>query len=362
MFKFSRTSLLAALCIVALLAAVSASAKPKKSKRVPANASETLEINDAGQVFENGDEVEVRAGNQAAPLMLVEVLGVMGMGGSLTMKMKPIEVRAKDRNGKVQKTKIDGPAQVVLFEEDFKLFDKDKNETDNPREAAYAILPYTKNMDAEKIQVVWNECAGSVTGQYHDGKKAYGCAKSRKLSDTYYAFLRDNLLSCATEGLKAVGVTAKATAFHIVHNGTMPDAKHSKRSLHGAGRAVDIQECTVTAEDGNKRRFDFLKTNPNRKLSQRCAPADSDNCKFFEAYRSCWHKIHKARGCPDRASGNPVGTIGWEDRKHINHHLHTSMPFCPNPNRMFETSFGDDDEDASFSPFRPKEKSEDVEI
>jgi hypothetical protein len=115
---------------------------------------------------------------------------------------------------------------------------------------------------------------------------------------------------------------------HIEHDGTAPDPRHSERSLHTFGRAVDVMVVTTTDAKGVRRQFDFQKTNPDRVVSPSCSPARSAECRFFEGFRACWHELHVARRCPARQDG-PLGTLGWEDKAHIAHHLHTSLPFCP---------------------------------
>jgi|GEM_PF-5005423 len=176
--------------------------------------------------------------------------------------------------------------------------------------------------------ISWNECSGKVTGNY----TGYDCINRRKMAEEFRPFLIKNALKCSNAGLERLGL-ARVSSIHIVHDGVQADSAHSRHSLHALGRAIDIQQIRAGG-----RSFDFRVT--SRK------PNSADR-KFYEGFRSCWHSLMKQRGCPNRDSGAPVGTIGWEDSKHINHHLHTSLPYCPSSRGYFTTSFENDvEEDA----------------
>lgn len=170
--------------------------------------------------------------------------------------------------------------------------------------------------------VSWRECEGDVTGNYSGA----GCT-TRKIHDDFLPFLKQNAIRCTNAGLAAVGAASVAKV-HIVHDGVVADSRHSRRSLHAIGRAIDIQQIKAGG-----RSFDFRVTSNK---------PDSADRKFYEGFRQCWHSIHVQRGCPRRDSGYPVGTIGWEDRNHRSHHLHASMPYCPSSRGFFTTSFGYD--------------------
>lgn len=176
----------------------------------------------------------------------------------------------------------------------------------------------------------WNECQGPVDGNYI----GYPCIRSRGMSPEFLTFMRANMIRCSSAGLARAGGGGRVSGVHIVHDGTLADTRHNRRSLHAAGRAIDILQMRLTTSAGT-RTYSF------RDTSSRPGGA---NRKFFEGFRQCWHNLQKARRCPNRKSGNPVGTIGWEDAHHRNHHLHTSMPFCPNRGGWFETSIGETDE------------------
>ncbi len=305
----------------------------------------TMDFDDKGVVKADGQLVKVRAGKTSPVMMLAEVVSAMDIDGGLAFKLKPLESRTRSTDGKLEKKQLSGAIINVLYEGDWGLIDKNDEPTDNPKSAVKVVLPFPNDAELEKTVVSWNECEGTVTGNY----TGYPCSRGRGMADVFYGFLRDNILSCTTAGLAGVG-GGTATKIHIVHDGTTADSAHNRKSLHAAGRAVDIQTVTITTGNG-QRSFDFRITT---------AKPDSQDRKFYEGFRQCWHKIHMSRGCPHRASGNPVGTIGWEDKRHKGHHLHTSMPFCPNTNHWFETSFGDDDEDTDVILQKNESDGEDI--
>lgn len=176
--------------------------------------------------------------------------------------------------------------------------------------------------------ISWNECSGNVTGNY----SGYKCVNQRKMAEEFRPFLMQNAVKCTNAGLARVGA-ASVSSIHIVHDGVQADSAHSSRSLHALGRAIDIQQIKAGG-----RSYDFRITSRQ--------PNSADR-KFYEGFRACWNTLMVARGCPRRQSGAPVGTIGWEDRKHIGHHLHTSLPYCPSSRGYFTTSFDNDvEEDA----------------
>ncbi len=176
--------------------------------------------------------------------------------------------------------------------------------------------------------ISWNECSGNVTGNY----TGYKCVNQRKMAEEFRPFLMQNAVKCTNAGLDRLGL-ASVSSIHLIHDGVQADSAHSSRSLHALGRAIDIQQVKAGG-----RSFDFRITSRQ--------PNSADR-KFYEGFRACWNNLMIARGCPRRQSGAPVGTIGWEDKKHINHHLHTSLPYCPSSRGYFTTSFTNDvEEDA----------------
>jgi hypothetical protein len=318
-----------------------------QAERAPATTPETftIDFDSKGHVKADGQPISVRTGKTAPVMMLAEVMSTMDVGQGLSFKLKPLESRSRSADGKLEKKQLPGTVISVLYEGDWGLIDKNDEPTDEVKSAVKVILPFPEKSDLQKIVVSWNECDGPVSGNY----TGYPCSRGRGMADVFYAFLRDNILGCATGGLAGVG-GGIASSIHIVHDGTTADSAHNRKSLHAAGRAVDIQSVSIATDKG-ERRFDFRITSSQ--------PGSQDR-RFYESFRQCWHKIQMSRGCPRRSSGNPVGTIGWEDRRHKGHHLHTSMPFCPNTNHWFETSFGDDDEDTDLG--LEKSKSEGVDI
>jgi len=176
--------------------------------------------------------------------------------------------------------------------------------------------------------ISWNECTGSVTGNY----SGHNCVDRRKIADEFLPFLQQNTLRCTNAGLDRLGAPS-VSKVHIVHNGVVADSRHSRRSLHAIGRAIDIE---IVKAGGRTFDFKVTSTKPN-----------SDDRKFYEGFRACWNNLMIARGCPRRQSGAPVGTIGWEDKNHRSHHLHASLPYCPSSRGFFTTSFDNDvEEDA----------------
>jgi hypothetical protein len=268
-----------------------------------------------------------KAGADSKPAdVYSEVVKVIEDGeGSAVLYLRPLELRKTMPDGSVKKIAMKADARPFVPEATWTMFDAEGNETQDAHFALKVIMPYAANVEDTLYDVIWNECAGPVSGNY----TGLPCNKKRGLADDYMAFLKQNFLTCVNSGMKLAGVQ-QASSVHIQHDGTMADARHNRGSLHAAGRAVDVM--LITAYDENKKpigTFDFRKTNTDRRLSRFCKPQTSTNCIFWEAFRSCWHKVNVARKCPGR-HGGPLGTIGWEDRDHIAHHLHTSMPFCPN--------------------------------
>jgi hypothetical protein len=223
-----------------------------------------------------------------------------------------------------------GEARIYEPNASWKLFDAEGQITEDPRFALRVIMPLPMRQDGT-VDASWDECAGPISGNY----SGEDCSKTRGLSDDFVAYLKQHYLASVNIALKAAGLEP-AISVHIEHDGTVADARHKGGSLHHAGRAIDQKVVTTTDAGGNKHSFDFTQTNPSHKLSRSCAPAGSQNCLFFEAFRAEWARLQTARKCRHAEDG-PTGTIGWENRAHIAHHLHTSMPFCPNSKGWFIT-------------------------
>jgi hypothetical protein len=291
---------------------------------------ETLASDTSGNLEVNGAAVTENAAQPADVYATVEKVLLDPEGGTIVY-LRPYEAHKLNAEGKMEKFELSGEARPFAVENGWKLFDAEGSETDDAQLAQRVIMPYPLDVSTAMFDVKWNECSGPISGNY----AGIRCNRNRGLSDEYMAFLKPNFLGCVNAGLAAIGA-GPASSVHITHDGTTADARHSGGSLHSAGRAIDVKILSTVEADRKSHSFDFTKTNTDRRLSNRCAPAGTPNCKFFERFRACWHKIHVARRCPARHSG-PIGTIGWEDRKHIAHHLHTSMPFCPNNRGYFIT-------------------------
>ena len=292
---------------------------------------EGLDFLENGEALVNGAPFKAGVKDRPADIYAEVAKVIQGPEGSTVLYLRPIEAVKIGPDGKEEHLKISADARPFVAEQDWKLYDAEGKLTDDPRFAVRVILPYPAEMNAALFEVKWNECEGPITGNY----TGYPCNKNRGLSDEYMVFLKDNFLGCVNQGLAKSGLPAAVSA-HIQHDGTIADERHSRGSLHAVGRAIDVMQITVKHANSQKVTFDFTKTNTNRRISNRCAPAESTNCRFFEELRACWHKIHAGRKCPARANG-PIGTIGWEDKSHIAHHLHTSFPFCPNNKGYFIT-------------------------
>ncbi|HEY8279724.1 MAG TPA: hypothetical protein VIH99_08880 [Bdellovibrionota bacterium] len=291
---------------------------------------ETFSVDSDGKVEING-QAFVEGAKEKTEVRAEVVKAVDGPEGSVVLYLRPLEASKVNSHGKVEKLTVSAEPRPFVAEQAWKYFDAEMQPTSDAHFAAKVVMTYPVGIDAAAFEVSWNECEGLVTANY----EGIPCNRNRGLSDEYVLFLKQNFLGCVNQGLSAAGLPSAVKA-HIEHDGTVADQNHSRGSLHAAGRAVDIQSVQTTSSLGGTNSFDFRNTNTNHVLSSRCAPAGTANCKFYEGLRSCWNKIHVGRRCPSRSSG-PIGTIGWEDKKHIAHHLHTSMPFCPSSNGYFIT-------------------------
>jgi hypothetical protein len=290
----------------------------------------SLDFDVRGQAKVDGKDFH--PGMRAKADVYAEVAKVIeGPEGSNVMYLRPLEARKNNVDGTNERFDVSAEPRPFVVENDWKMFDAEGNVTLDPRFAIRVIMPYHADISQAMFEVNWNECEGPITGNY----TGMPCNKNRGLSDDYMAYLNANYLPCINAGTAAAGV-APAVSVHIQHDGTVADEKHAKGSLHKVGRALDAMQITTKDAKGNTNLFDFTVTNPDRKLSSSCKPAGTPVCKFFEAFRQCWHQKQVARKCPARKDG-PIGTIGWEDAKHIHHHLHTSYPFCPNSKGHFIT-------------------------
>jgi hypothetical protein len=317
----------------ALLASLSLNAK---ADPLPGTAEETLDFTSAGDAKMNG--ADFKEGQSKSVDVYADVVKVIqGPDNETVLYLRPVEAHMTNTDGSVQKTNVTAEARPFVAENSWKMYDAEGEVTDDPRFALRVIMPYpVLSTDSIFMDTVWNECQGPVTGNY----TGLPCNKNRGLSDDYMAYLKQNFLPTVNKALAATGLPAAASV-HITHDGTVADERHSRGSLHAVGRAVDIQIMTPTDAAGKEiASFDFRKTNTDHRLSSSCKPAGTQLCKFYEAFRAEWGKLQVARRCPGRQSG-PIGTIGWEDSRHIAHHLHTSYPFCPNNKGYFITKSKD---------------------
>lgn len=243
--------------------------------------------------------------------------------GNVILYLKPTEFRqpSKDNVAAVDAIKVNGDAKPFAFDPNWKMFDAEGQPTDDPRIAFRVLMPAPTEGDAMAFDTVWKECEGNITGNFN----GYACTNKRGLADDYAAYLKVNLFDCINAGLSKIG-GGTASKVHIVHNGTVADENHSRASLHAAGRAIDVKIMKVTTNTGVKELvFEKASTNPN-----------GVERKYYMGFRSCWHDKQVKRRCPLKQSSGGTGTIGWEDRRH-QHHLHTSMPYCPNSQGHFIT-------------------------
>jgi|GEM_PF-7123965 len=243
--------------------------------------------------------------------------------GNVILYLKPTEFRqpSKDNVAMVDAIKVNGDAKPFSFDPNWKMYDAEGQPTDDPRVAFRVLMPAPTEGDAMAFDVVWKECEGNITGNYN----GYACSNRRGLADDYAAYLKTNLFDCINAGLWKTG-GGTASKVHIVHHGTVADENHSRASLHAAGRAIDVKSMRVTTDHGVKE-FVFEKATKNPNGVER---------KYYLGFRACWHDKQMKRRCPQKQSSGGTGTIGWEDKRH-QHHLHTSMPFCPNNKGHFIT-------------------------
>ena len=289
----------------------------------PAFAEEEYEyaVDASGKVEVDGEAFKPRG--PITTWLFAEVEKTLpGMDGQTLMYLKPVEFRQPNKKDVtiVDAIQVDGDAKPFAHSLEWKMYDAEGQPTDDPRQAFRVLMPAPTEGDAMAFDVVWKECEGNVTGNFN----GYSCTNKRGLSDEYAAYIKVNMLPCVTAGLRAVG-GGTATKVHLVHNGTVADQNHSSKSLHAAGRAIDVKTMRVSSSAGDQ---EFVFHNASRSSTSR-------ERKFFQAFRQCWKNLQDKRRCPSTSYGM-TGTIGWEDRRH-QHHLHTSMPFCPNKRGWFVT-------------------------
>ena len=161
----------------------------------------------------------------------------------------------------------------------------------------------------------WNECSGIVRGNYEGAR----CATARGMASEFLVFMQRQLVACVNQGMSSIGLP-NTDRISLIHRGVMADDNHGRESLHAVGRAIDIARITAYPKGLDAVTMDYLRAVQSPSSCER---------KFYVKLRQCFGEIHRGRGCPRRRSGQPLGTIAWEDRDH-RRHIHVSMPFCPN--------------------------------
>lgn len=161
----------------------------------------------------------------------------------------------------------------------------------------------------------WNECSGIVRGNYEGAR----CTTARGMASEFLVFMQRQLVGCVNQGLRSIGLP-NTDRISLIHRGVMADANHGRESLHAVGRAIDIARITAYPKGHDAVTMDYLRAVQSPSSRER---------KFYVKLRQCFGEIHRGRGCPRRRSGQPLGTIAWEDRDH-RRHIDVSMPFCPN--------------------------------
>lgn len=154
----------------------------------------------------------------------------------------------------------------------------------------------------------WNECSQPLSGNY----MGYNCTSKRRLAEILFEFMDNHLERCVEESAADLGINMEA--FHITHKGIYGDRRHSSRSLHAEGRAIDIHTIKVLGADGKEHRFAYKKHRGKQ---------------FYTRLRFCWGSaVSTYNGCP-LYNGMPgrTGSIGQENRNH-RVHLHLSVPYC----------------------------------
>jgi len=155
----------------------------------------------------------------------------------------------------------------------------------------------------------WNECLeDGLLGNYSGSK----CSRKRRVSEILYEFMEIHLSSCIEDAAHLLGHNLES--FKITHDGIFADSKHSPKSLHSEGRAIDIAAITLKTPTGKTHKLGFYKHGKGR---------------FYSSLRACWGlSLAKFNECPYYGSSAKLtGSIGKENSKH-QHHLHLSVPVC----------------------------------
>jgi hypothetical protein len=328
---------------------------------------EVMEFDTNGQVFVDGKPVSVDESDTALYHLVSRVEQVRRTNQDLVFHIQPLEIQKRvNHEGAPEIMRLSQSSRWFLADENW-IFFADKNlenrnrlpiknsiSTENAKNlvGSFVVFPVPSGSTEQRLSIAWDECkgAGKITGNYWD-RKSHPCMEKSPLSNEFVAFMKTHLTACIEESVRPLNAGA-VTKIHLLHNGTLGDARHKKtRSLHNVGRAIDIQEVAVTF-GSNRMNFNFRKTNTDRRRSANCKSSDKKNCEFYSSLRNCWSKKMVSRSCPKNR--NPrrawIGSLGWEDKKHIAHHLHLSYPFCPKSNGFWTTDFSDDPDSDDSDP------------
>lgn len=157
----------------------------------------------------------------------------------------------------------------------------------------------------------WDECHDDdLKGTY----VGYPCSQRRMISNILYRFLDEHFYKCVDEGARELGLSVYD--YSIIHAGIFADKRHSTRSLHSEGRAIDIKSIELYLTNG-------------RKVSQKYL--ESGGNPFYKNLRKCWGEVlYRHNTCP-YVDGKVLhtGSIGKENANHQKH-LHLSVPYCIN--------------------------------
>lgn len=157
----------------------------------------------------------------------------------------------------------------------------------------------------------WNEChSDDLKGTF----VGYPCSERRMISNILYRFLNQYFYGCVDQGARRLGLSIYD--YSITHAGIFADQKHSPKSLHSEGRAIDIKSIELYLTSGQKVSQDYFKSGTNA---------------FYQELRRCWGEVlNQNNTCPYIANRPALtGSIGKENPNHQKH-LHLSVPYCIN--------------------------------
>jgi hypothetical protein len=181
----------------------------------------------------------------------------------------------------------------------------------NPIEEDRYFSPREKGVQSKGVfpYMYWNECQkNGLEGNYSGSS----CNRKRRVSEILYEFMEVHLSDCIEDASHLLG--HQLENFKIIHDGIFADSKHSPRSLHAEGRAIDIASIVLKTDHGESIDLAYAKHGKGR---------------FYSSLRACWGiGLAQFNECPYYgASAKLTGSIGRENRRHQNH-LHLSVPVC----------------------------------